>query len=113
MNAPTNRSTRCSLEVPLSFKTSDGMITGQTIDVSESGILVRLDSPVELWLVGELSLTAGEYYIQIEARVARTFGDGCGLSFLIENDMDRLSIGILYDYAKSLTPGAAISHSNA
>ena len=63
---------------PLSFKTSDGMITGQTIDVSESGILVRLDSPVELWLVGELSLTAGEYYIQIEARVARTFGDGCG-----------------------------------
>lgn len=102
MNNSSQVSIRFKLVVSLSFKTPDGTIAGHTIDVSQSGLLAKFNEPVELWVVGEISLTVGEYYLEIKARVARTLEDGCGLSFLIEDHNDRQAVAILNDYAISL-----------
>lgn len=99
MTVLINRPARFNLEVPLCFKTGDDQIIGQTLNVSESGLLVRFPVPLDIWVVGQISLTVGEYYIEIDARVARAQDNDYGLSFLIEDDNDRLAIRILNDFA--------------
>ncbi len=51
-------------------------------------------------------MTVGEYYIEIEVRVARMQSDDYGLSFLINDDNDRLAIRILNDFAISVASGS-------
>ncbi len=79
--------------------------------MSDSGMLTRLDAPVELWMVGEIAMTIGPYYVEFEARVARTQGQEYGLSFLLENPNDIRAVRILNDYAVSLATGTPMHSS--
>lgn len=112
MNVPLDRSARFKLDVPLFFKIGDTQQAGHTVNVSQSGLLAHFDTPLEIWEVGEISLTVGEYYLEIEARVARAEGDDHGLSFIIENDNDRVAIRILNDFAISVATGVPMAHVN-
>ena len=105
-----NRPTRFDLRSPISFIVGDLELTGHCVNVSETGLLVTFDQPIELWISGEILLVAGDYYLNIKARVARTQGLDSGMSFLIETDNDRLTIQILVDFAihKSRSPKEAL-----
>lgn len=79
----------------------DGVeVTGTTINVSESGMLVRLGQALEPWVEGEIFAEVGEYYLSIGARVARVQDRDAGLSFLVETDNDRQSIEIMLEFAQ-------------
>jgi hypothetical protein len=93
------RPERSDLRVPLTFKVNDVRVSGHSVNVSSSGILVRLDEPVELWIGGENSLEVGEWMIEIQARVARMQGRDVGLAFVIRNDHDRLAVQLILEYA--------------
>ena len=108
-----NRPPRLDLDIPFNFKVSELLISGRTVNVSESGLLARLELPVELWMVGDLSMTVGAYYIELEARVARTHAEEYGLSFLINSESDRRAVSVLNDYALSLLTGVPMRQSRA
>jgi hypothetical protein len=84
------RPERSDLRVPLTFKVNDVRVSGHSVNVSSSGILVRLDEPVELWIGGENSLEVGEWRMQ---------GRDVGLAFVIRNDHDRLAVQLILEYA--------------
>lgn len=108
-----NRPSRIALDLPFELRVAGVVTGGQTVNVSESGLFARLDVPVELWMVGEISMTVGAYYIELDVRVARTHGDGYGLSFLLDNPNDHRAVRVLNDYALSLLTGVAMRQSKA
>jgi hypothetical protein len=93
--APPPRATRFQLDALVSFAGEEGTQEGRCINVSESGLLARFDTPPELWTNGRLNLEAGEHFLSIQARVARIQGKEAGFAFLFSNDSDRAAIAIL------------------
>jgi hypothetical protein len=71
---------------------------GHSVNVSGSGILVRLDEPAELRIGGEIALEVGKWGIEIGARVARMQGRDVGLAFLIRDAHDRLAVQLILEY---------------
>jgi hypothetical protein len=103
-----NRPARTSLAVSVLF-TADGVqVEGQSVNVSESGLLVNFTQPLDVWTSGELSLVVGEYVLSIHARVARVHDRSAGLSFLVDTDNDRLTIRIMVDYAAATPPEESV-----
>jgi hypothetical protein len=94
-----DRLPRFALNVPVTFRTEAGSMVGYCINVSASGMLVAFAEPAELFTVGEVSLLAGEYYVSMQARVARTDGKDAGLAFLISTENDRAASLLLADFA--------------
>ena len=84
MNIFVPRSTRYDLELPIRFFSMEGFVTGHLLNVSESGLLAKFDSPVEVWTVGEVSAyvtDVGDGYISINARVSRIENREVALTF--------------------------------
>jgi hypothetical protein len=98
---PKDRLPRFDLNVPITFQTEEGTAIGHCVNVSASGMLVAFEEAAELFIVGELSLLVGDFYVSIRARVARTNGKDAGLAFLIRTENDRLASRILAEYAAS------------
>lgn len=94
-----NRPLRSELDLPVRFFSPDGLVTGHSLNVSASGMLVLFDKPVAIWMVGELTIRLEELSINIGVRVARVQGREAGLSFYIDCENDRLSIGRLIHFA--------------
>ena len=86
------RAARFDLNLPLRFFSSDGMMAGHCVNVSESGMLAVFDRPVELWLEGDLSFFIEERQFSIKARVARVNDGDTGLRFRIDSEADLLTI---------------------
>ena len=72
---------------------------GHCVNVSQSGMLVQFESPIELFTVGTLSLSVGEYLLSIRARVARTEGTDAGMAFLMSTENDHRTVDILVQFA--------------
>jgi hypothetical protein len=89
------RSLRSDADLPVRFFSTDGLISGHTLDVSASGMLAEFEKPVAIWTIGELTILLEDGYINIGARVARADGRKAGLAFYIEGDDDRVAIGRL------------------
>ena len=87
-----NRAPRLDLNLPLRFFSSDGMMAGHCVNVSESGMLAIFDRPVEMWLEGDLSFFIEGLQFSIKARVARVNEGDTGLRFRIDSDADKLTI---------------------
>jgi hypothetical protein len=98
---PTPRAPRLSLSVPVVLQSSEGRVKGHSIDVSESGILVRFEQPVDYWMEGRLMAMFGESYVIINVRAMRIEGRQTGLAFLIANDDDRASVTKLLEHAQT------------
>ncbi len=50
------RAPRFDLHLPVRFISTDGLATGYCVNVSETGMLVVFDWPIDIWLEGELSV---------------------------------------------------------
>ena len=99
MSTLQSRPARFDLNVPLSFKTEDGVEQGHCVNVSASGMLAVFEKAVDLFTTGEISMQIGDFFINITGRVARLQDADHGIAFLIENDSDRLTTQVLVDYA--------------
>lgn len=103
------RSLRTDLNLPIRFFSEDGLITGQCLNVSESGLFAQFDRRVTVWMSGELTTSIGERHLNIKVRVARVMnGREAGLTFLIDGEDDRLTVRSLLDFAaKNSRPRAS------
>ncbi len=76
-------------------------MNGLSADVSESGISATFEKPLDIWTVGELTLMVDDFFLSIKVRVAREQGRTYGMAFVINNDNDRLAVGIMVNYAST------------
>lgn len=74
------------------FASPDGLAMGYTVDISASGMLVDFEHPLDVWLVGELTMYAHSHPVKLMARVIRTEGRRTALTFRIRGDHDREAI---------------------
>lgn len=79
----------------MSFSGNEGAHKGQCINVSDSGLLARLDNPPELWTDGQIEVETEEHFLTIHARVARRQGEEVGFAFLLNSAQDRNAICLL------------------
>ena len=93
------RPTRFSLDLPVSFLADGRTYDGQSVNVSESGLLATFDQLPEVWTDGQLFLEAGEHYLDISARVARVQGNDVAFTFSIATVSDRTAISVLLNSA--------------
>jgi len=101
LHKPESIAPRFGLELPIRFVSPEGLVNGHCIDVSETGIRVAFERPVDIWLEGELSFLIDYRRYSIHARVVRA-GDGeTGMWFRIHNDDDKLAIEKLLELAHS------------
>jgi PilZ domain len=89
---------RYEVNLPIRFFSSDGLATGQILNVSDSGMLVQFDTPVSIWTMGELTTRVGDRNINIKARTARVEGRKVGLNFM-EGTHNNSDILHLIDFA--------------
>jgi hypothetical protein len=93
------RASRVRLKTPVMFDFPGGRAWGESIDISESGILAVFTQMLDIWLIGRLSILVGEQPIDIEARVARVDGRTAGLSFRQASDKQHAIIRDLINKA--------------
>jgi hypothetical protein len=89
--AIANRAPRYAFTMRVRFRSPDGLMLGETVDMSASGMLVRFDHPVEVWLAGELS-TFVLANLTVRVKVMRSDDRVAGLAFLIRSDADRAAV---------------------
>ena len=58
---------------------------------------------VEMWTIGELSLSLEEYKLNLKARVVRLEGRDTGLAFISKSDADRRTVRMLMDLASAFS----------
>ena len=95
----TPRATRYDLNVPVVLYLLDGIASGRTINVSDTGILATFDRPLDPWDTGRLHTLATGSYLSIEVRVVRVEGQQVGMTFQIAEESDRATIGKLIELA--------------
>ena len=94
-----DRSARWDLNLPIRLFSTEGMVGGHCINVSESGLLGTFDRPVTVWVTGELTAFVGDRSISIRVRVVRLDGRDVALTFHPTGDEDRLAIRRLLQFA--------------
>jgi hypothetical protein len=67
--------------MPVHFRSKEGEVDGECVNISESGMLALFNPPLNLWLNGQLSIVIGECKVNITARVVRTEGLMTGFTF--------------------------------
>ena len=95
------RAPRFDLHLPIRFFSTDGLATGHCVNVSETGMRVTFDRPIDFWLEGELDFRIEDHPFNIKARVVRADVRDAGLLFHIDNDADRLTVAKLLELASN------------
>ena len=90
--AIANRAARYALKVPVRFRSADGLVLGETVDMSASGMLVRFDREMDVWLSGEMSTFVHAHPLTLRVRVIRADDRMAGVAFLIRSDADREAV---------------------
>jgi hypothetical protein len=93
------RAPRFDLHLPIRFFSTDGLATGHCVNVSETGMRVTFERPIDFWLEGELDFRIEDRQFNIKARVVRADVRDAGLLFHINNDADRLTVAKLLELA--------------
>lgn len=91
-----NRAQRYELRVPVEFLAEGRIVTGNCINISESGALATFEHPLELWTTGELRLHSGRSSCKISARVARVIDREVGLAFRIDAETSDASLRVIH-----------------
>lgn len=105
-NSFISRAPRFALKVPVVLYLRDHMASGQSINVSESGMLARFDRTLDIWLKGHLCAVAGEWHLSIDVHIARVDGRVTALAFEIKGEGDRTTIQKLIELAEHEHPAA-------
>jgi hypothetical protein len=98
-NVLVSRAARFNFAAPIVLQMSGRTIRGQCVNISESGMLARLDRPLEIWSEPTLS-QVGEWYVNMDVRVARIEGRDTGLAFHISTESERTAIRKLIEVAR-------------
>lgn len=93
------RAPRFDLHLPIRFFSTDGLAIGHCVNVSETGMRVTFERPIDFWLEGELDFVLDDLRFNIKARVVRADVRDAGLLFHIDNDTDKLTIAKLLELA--------------
>jgi hypothetical protein len=95
------RAPRFDLHLPIRFFSTDGLATGHCMNVSETGMRVTFERPIDFWLEGELDFRIEDRQYNIKARIVRADVRDAGLLFHIDNDADRLTVAKLLELASN------------
>ena len=87
-----SRARRVPLIFPAVFDHDHGTAKGQTVDMSESGVLVNFNTAVEVWTTGKLSIEGRGWRLQLTARVARVNGLQAAFAFRDLDESGRASL---------------------
>ena len=94
------RALRVDLSFPLTFlPEGERAVSGHCLNISASGLMANLDTPLELWTRGGLTLDAGIRLLSIQVRVARVQGREAGLAFSFHTDAERAAVDEIVAYA--------------
>ena len=93
------RSPRFDLHLPIRFFSTDGLATGHCVNVSETGMRVTFERPIDFWLEGELDFVLDDLRFNIKARVVRVDIREAGMLFHIDTDADKLTVEKLLELA--------------
>lgn len=91
----TSRAARLSFKFSISFHADGQIVVGESVDLSESGILVKFDEIIEAWIIGELIIQTEKDIFVIRARVARVDGSQAGLVFRPETEAEHEAVRML------------------
>ncbi len=86
---------RFDVALPVEFCCQAGNIAGQTRNVSDTGLLVRLTEPVIDGTAGIVRLRLGTCTLEIESRVTHSEFLAAGISFVFSSDQQRQFIRTL------------------
>jgi len=93
------RAFRLSLKTPVIFYFAGGKVRGNSVNISESGMLVEFDRTQEVWLTGRILAQIGEWRLSTSVRVARVDGRMTAFAFQGMSDIDRTRIHKLIEDA--------------
>jgi len=74
-------------------------VRGNSVNISESGMLVEFDRTQEVWLTGRILAQIGEWRLSTSVRVARVDGRMTAFAFQGMSDIDRTRIHKLIEDA--------------
>ena len=100
------RAERLDLYIPVVFVGEGGLVRGNCLNLSESGLLGAFGSELHVRSEGELRFSAGALCHAQRVRVTRTKGQEAGLVFLFHHQMERQAIAQLLAIARR-TPSQA------
>ena len=89
VHAFSYRAARFSLQYPLEFWVDHSAIAGTAMQISDSGLLVRLSQPVRCGSSGKVRWQFGGCLIELDAYVASSAFLEAGLSFRFASDLER------------------------
>lgn len=92
MAAYQNRAERVAARFPVTLTIENQSLSGECINISESGMLARFPVSLELWTIGEATLHFAEGVLALRTRVARVLDLEAGLVFLFTNDDQRSTV---------------------
>jgi hypothetical protein len=83
------RGQRLQLDLPTVFETEEQAFHGHTVDLSDSGALVRLNGIIAPETVGTLRIQMGAGDYEVKARVIHSELFDVGLGFCFTSDLER------------------------
>lgn len=86
------RASRLSLKTPVLFHFAGGKVRGESVNISESGMLAEFDRGQEVWLTGRILAQIGEWRLSIDVKVVRVDGRRTAFAFREISDIDRARI---------------------
>lgn len=93
------RASRLSLKTPVLFSFAGGKVRGNSVNISELGMLAEFDRGQEIWLTGRILAQIGEWRLSIGVCVVRVDGRKTAFSFREISDVDRSRIRELVENA--------------
>ena len=86
------RASRLRLKTPVIFYFAGGKVRGNSVNISESGMLAEFDRVPEVWLTGRILAQIGEWRLSTNVSVIRVDGRMTAFAFREMSDMDRTRI---------------------
>ena len=95
----TVRASRLSLKTPVMFYFAGGKVRGNSVNISESGMLAEFERGQEDWLKGRILAQIGEWRMSIDVSVVRVEGHLTAFAFRGMSDIDHARIHKLVEDA--------------
>lgn len=108
MSGHQERAIRVVAKFPLDFIASGRSLRGTCENLSESGLLAKFATQLDLWIDGEVNLHFGTHLLGVKVRVARVVGLHAGLVFRHSHEHQRQEIRDLIHAAR--TEGVLADH---
>jgi len=86
---------------PLEFRGELTRVSGQCQNISETGLMARFRSPLELWTNGELWCNTGVFVLELRVRIVRATERDAGMVFRFRDERERAAVRSVVEFAES------------